>query len=219
MARALILAIKKPERIENIFNLSETGRRNPSELLRETLDHISRQPGFMELYQGNFNPPLPSLPELLSYPPGSLGLALGRHLEKYNLKTDFYPLVKGNAVQEYVIRRTRQTHDLWHVLAKFGADIPGEVGVQAFMLAQLRSPFSALLVVVGILHSIIYKPKVFHAVIESMFEGYRMGRECQPLIGLKLEEWLEENLEHLRLRLGIQIKENSVLLGEDMEPA
>jgi ubiquinone biosynthesis protein Coq4 len=42
-------------------------------------------------------------------------------------------------------QRTRQTHDLWHVLTGLGTDIPGEIALQAFTYEQLHHNFSRLI--------------------------------------------------------------------------
>ena len=48
---------------------------------------------------------------------------------------------KGELSREtYVIKRLRQTHDLWHVLTGIDLDVPGELELQAFTLLQMRVP-------------------------------------------------------------------------------
>lgn len=50
------------------------------------------------------------------------------------------------SLQEFIVHRLRETHDIVHVLIGFGTDPTGELGLQAFNLAQNRSPLAVMLI-------------------------------------------------------------------------
>ena len=55
--------------------------------------------------------------------------------------------------QEFIVHRLKETHDIVHVLTGFGVDGVGEIGLQAFNLAQNRSPLAVLLIFGGMLEN------------------------------------------------------------------
>lgn len=206
LANAFWNLVKDPAQTEQLFFILESARHNKSPQLHAALAFIFSQNGLSELYKERFNPQLPPVTDLLKLPECSLGHALGRHMSSNNLDFDFYPIADGTTKQEYVINRVRKMHDVWHVLTGFGVSIADEIGLQGFTLAQIRSPFSAMIIAGGILHAITRNPAIFHDLIDQLFYGYQMGSKCQPLTGVKIEDLLQENLDDLRVQLGIVAK-------------
>ena len=195
--------IKNPTQTEKIFFLSDKSRELPSKLLKPTLDYIMQQPGFKKLFDTNYDPPIVSLEELFSYPEGTLGHSLGVHLKTNNLELEFFPPTEGADVATYITRRVRRTHDLWHVLTGFDTSPAGEVALQAFTFAQLKAPFSALLIAISILHSLDRGQFMFLEIMEKIFLGHRVGSSCSSLIGIPLEQKLGEDVSKLRTHLGL----------------
>jgi ubiquinone biosynthesis protein COQ4 len=98
-------------------------------------------------------------------------------------------------------RRTRDIHDLWHILSGYGRDGLGEASLVAFSFAQtggLGWGFIALGAIVQAL-----KHREFGAV-RAIFEGWRRGRHAAWLLGEDYRHVLAEDLEAARRRLGIQ---------------
>lgn len=206
LANAFWNLVKDPAQTEQLFFILESARHHKSPLLQTALKSICSQKGLSELYEERFNPKLPPVADLLKLPENSFGHALGRHMSSNNLDFDFYPIADGTTEQEYAVNRIRKMHDLWHVLTGFGVSIADEIGLQGFTLAQIRSPFSAMIIAGGILHSITRKPVIFNDLIEQLFRGYQMGIECESLAAVKVENCLQEDLENLRVQFGIMAK-------------
>jgi ubiquinone biosynthesis protein COQ4 len=98
-------------------------------------------------------------------------------------------------------RRTRDIHDLWHVLSGYGRDGLGEASLVAFSFAQtggLGWGFIAMGATVQAL-----KRGEFGA-IRAIFEGWRRGRHAAWLLGEDYRRVLGEDLEAARGRLRIQ---------------
>lgn len=200
---AFFSLIKDPTQTDKIFFISDKSRSLPSKLLKQTLNYIMEQPGFRRLFESQYDPSIPSLNELLSYPEGSLGHSLGMHLKDNNLELDFFPPTEGTNEASYITRRVRRTHDIWHVLTGFDTSPAGEVALQAFTFAQLKAPFSALLIAVSILHSLDRGQSMFFEIMEKIFVGHRLGSVCVSLIGIPIEQRLGESLVKIREEFGL----------------
>ena len=76
-------------------------------------------------------------------PEGTLGREYARFLRDNGLTLDVFQRPTGAGIDPraaYLAQRLRQTHDIWHVVTGYQADVPGEVLLQAFTFAQLRGP-------------------------------------------------------------------------------
>lgn len=87
-------------------------------------------------------------------PEGSFGRAYQAHIERYDLdpgaliqlRRDTDPLhADRDGDLRWFIERSELIHDLWHVLAGYGADGLGEGALLAFSLAQRYTRSGALL--------------------------------------------------------------------------
>jgi ubiquinone biosynthesis protein COQ4 len=86
------------------------------------------------------------LHELQKLPAGTLGRVYADHMIALNLSPEFYEVLQIDNDDSYIMMRMRQTHDLWHMITGFDTSIPGELGLQGFMMSQSHSPSSALLI-------------------------------------------------------------------------
>lgn len=94
-------------------------------------------------------------------------------------------------------RRTRDIHDVWHVLTGYGRDPLGEACLVAFSYAQTRGPGWALIALGAALRA------RSRPVARAIWQGFRRGRSCVWLIGEDYERLLREPLEAARRRLGL----------------
>jgi ubiquinone biosynthesis protein COQ4 len=198
-----IRLVGNPLRTDLIFEMTELARKLKGPLSEVTMKQVKSQPGFTELYESGYAPPVPTLQELLRLPSGTFGREFAEHVRENNLDIDFFPKASGQGLEQFFVERARKSHDMWHVLTGYGAGVVGEIGLQSFSLAQLRSPISAIILSGGLLHTLLKAPLIYDSLIDHMFEGFEMGRTAKPLIGLPIETYLEEDLEQLRARLNI----------------
>jgi ubiquinone biosynthesis protein COQ4 len=94
--------------------------------------------------------PVPNLVELLTYPQDSLGCKFASHLVVNHFDPAFYRQREVKDDISYIALRRSQTHDIHHVVTGFGTDPAGELGLQAFQLAQLRSPIAIAILTAGL---------------------------------------------------------------------
>ena len=140
---------------------------------------------------------LPNLPE------GSLGRTYAEQLQRLGLTPE--SLIDPKPIttpEEYLTHRLRETHDIVHVLTGFGIDGPGELGLQAFNLAQLRSPLAVLLIFGGLL-SALQDDKPLEPLLNALARGFELGLKARCLITFKLEECWERPLADWRRELGL----------------
>jgi ubiquinone biosynthesis protein COQ4 len=96
-------------------------------------------------------------------------------------------------------RRTRDVHDIWHVLSGYGRDPLGEACLVAFSFAQTRGPGWALIALGAAL-----RPRGARQPYKrAIWEGYRRGRKAAWLLGQDYERLLDEPLEQARRRLNL----------------
>jgi ubiquinone biosynthesis protein COQ4 len=99
-------------------------------------------------------------------------------------------------------RRTRDIHDIWHILTGYRADEAlGEACLVSFSYAQTGGLGWALIGLGGVVKAI--RTPGGKPAIRAIWEGYRRGRRAAWLQGEDYERLLAEPLELARGRLGL----------------
>jgi len=96
-------------------------------------------------------------------------------------------------------RRTRDVHDIWHILSGYHRDGLGEACLVAFSYPQTKSLGWALMAVGAALRS----RGGDYPYIRAIWQGYQRGKASAWLLGEDYERLLNEPLEAARRRLGI----------------
>jgi ubiquinone biosynthesis protein COQ4 len=97
-------------------------------------------------------------------------------------------------------RRTRDAHDIWHVLSGYHRDGLGEACLVAFSYAQTRSLGWAFIAVGAALRSRGGRGRPY---IRAIWQGYRRGKAAIWLAGEDYEHLMNEPLDAARRRLDI----------------
>lgn len=133
-------------------------------------------------------------------PASTLGGAYVRHLDDNKLSADYQAAATrhiDDPDMAYLMRRFRQTHDVWHALLGIGVTGHEEVLVHWFTYGQLRLPVSALIMVFGTMKHLVLERR-WGALRHSMLEAYRAGRGAAPLLGVYWEDYWQEPLASVR---------------------
>jgi ubiquinone biosynthesis protein COQ4 len=119
------------------------------------------------------------LAQLAQLPEGTLGQAYAAFLTSRNLTPEVFvpPREVRDERARYLAQRLRQTHDLWHVLTGYDTDVIGEMELQAFMYAQLGTPFSLLVALLGMGRA---RPRSL-ALPGRVVAAYTRGKRAAPL--------------------------------------
>ncbi len=143
---------------------------------------------------------------LRELPETTLGGAYIKHLDQNGLSAD------SQATQthycddpeiSYLVRRFRQTHDVWHTLTGLGVQGHEEVIIHAFSMGQLNLPVSYLVVVFGTLKHIVLE-KRWPALQKGLRQAYDAGKNASALIPVIWEDHWNEPLDEVRLKFGVR---------------
>jgi ubiquinone biosynthesis protein Coq4 len=197
---ALAEFLREPDQLDSIFKLAQNMKQ--SDLASYMNDVLMADESMREMIAERWQPTHYSLQELQKLPEGTLGNAYASQLLALNLSPDDL-LPKGEIKTDfdYIQLRLRQTHDIIHVITGFKTNAAGEIGLQAFNLAQIKSPVSALIIFGGILSGLKRKSNSsLDDLLIALSKGFRMGEEAVTLQTQKLEAEWGTNLEELRKR-------------------
>ncbi len=142
------------------------------------------------------------LAALGALPHGTLGRAYADFLRERGLTPDVFerpPEEHRDPAVAYAILRVRQTHDLWHVVTGYTTDTANEVALQAFTYAQLGTPASAVLAVIGVLRGLPSRP----GLPLDVARAFRLGRHSRGLAAFPWEDHWSTPLAEVRAILGL----------------
>lgn len=163
-------------------------------------------------------------PEWLGqFAPGTVGAAYRGFLESTGFTAqglaDISNLEKAEVLQAHPYawlgRRTRDVHDIWHVLTGYSANEPGgEAGLVAFSYAQTGGLGWAAIALGAALRGISALKSL--EVPAMILEGYRNGRHAKWLLAEDYEALFAEPIEAARARLRIRTPGRYLALRERM---
>jgi len=140
-------------------------------------------------------------------PPGTLGHEYAAHLDRHGLSADSQAAPTGyvdDAEVAYLMRRFRQTHDVWHALTRLGTAGHEEVLIHAFSFGQLRLPVSAMIVFFGGVKHMVLEAR-WGALRHGLLDAWRSGREAAPLLPVYWERHWGKPMADVRARLGVHV--------------
>jgi len=139
-----------------------------------------------------------------SFPTGTVGAAYRDFVRSENLSAEGLAEIsrqRRGAVElrhpyAWFGRRTRDAHDLWHILSGYHRDGLGEACLVAFSYAQTGSLGWAVIAVGAAL-------KARKRGVKAIWQGYRRGAAAKWLQGEDYEKLMAEPLVDARRRLNI----------------
>ena len=143
-----------------------------------------------------------------SLPQGSVGAAYRGFVRAENLSAEGLAEVSRRGAFQFEEphpyawfgRRTRDVHDIWHILSGYGRDALGEACLVAFSYAQTGGLGWALIALGAASRARTGKA---HPYVQAIWQGYRRGRAAGWLLGEDYETLMAEPLEAARRRLGL----------------
>lgn len=143
-----------------------------------------------------------------SLPDGSVGAAYRRFIRTENISAEGLIEISregSKAVDEphpyaWMGRRTRDVHDIWHILTGYHRDGLGEACLVAFSYAQTKGLGWAL-IAAGAANRV--RGSKEHPYVKAIWQGYQRGKAAKWLLGQDYERLMAEPLDAARSRLGI----------------
>jgi ubiquinone biosynthesis protein COQ4 len=143
---------------------------------------------------------------LRALPASTLGGAYVRHLDDNGITAE-YQAARTQYIEDedmaYLMRRFRQTHDVWHALLGLGIAGHEEVIVHAFSWGQLQLPVSAMVLAGGTIKHFLLERR-WKALRYALREAYEIGREADPLLTVYWEKHFEQPLDDVRARYNLR---------------
>lgn len=161
-----------------------------------------------------------------SFAPGTVGQVYRDFIRSENLSAEGLAKVSRTGAQPveqrhpyaWFGRRTRDVHDIWHVLTGYHRDGLGEACLVAFSYAQTRGLGWAFIAVGAALR----RRGAQYPYRKAIWQGYQSGRRAAWLLGEDYERLLAEPLEAARRRLNLTpptIYHSIPAAARDPEPA
>lgn len=201
--RSIVCMVREPGNLDHIYDLEDSLRNTQASIL--AVEWLKTQPEVAQIIEERYIAPSPDIEALLQYPQDSLGYAYATYIRKAGFDPSFYRPIGVEDDISYVLLRSRQTHDIWHVVTGFNTDANGEIGLKAFELAQTRRNLAVFLVGAGMLAILATSPEALPNLLNQIILGYQMGVKAKPLFAQKWEENWEKPLFQWRSELGIQV--------------
>jgi ubiquinone biosynthesis protein COQ4 len=174
------------------------------ESVQMIVDRLTLQPQGQKAFANYFSLGAIDLAELYRLPAETLGHVYAEHMLSNQLK----PLQADLATtdHQFFVAHITETHDVWHVLTGSKTDILGEIQLEAFCVAQLEaSRFWLALLTKNLMKSVVYDIEAATAYMESMTNGWLMGRKAAPLFGINWSTLWTKPLAEIRNSLNIDI--------------
>ncbi len=199
--KGVLSLVKDPTQTESVYDI-EDGMKQ-SEAMKVATQHMLAEPEIAALAQEKYLAPIPDILTLLQCPIDSLGHAYATYISTSGFDPAFYRSMSIEDDTSYLLLRLRQTHDIWHVVTGFSTDVPGELGLKAFELAQTRRTMAGILIAGGFVKCLLQTPTELDLLLDRIAQGYRMGSRAKPLLAQKWEENWDRPLAAWRSELGL----------------
>jgi ubiquinone biosynthesis protein COQ4 len=126
---------------------------------------------------------------------------LGHEFVRYFRDNGIAPFVTTFPVAndvDYLSKRYRETHDLFHVITGYGTDEPGEMELQAFVLGNLGLRQAVLILAYSIPRRIKQEGfKDFGAYLGRLRAAYLRGRHSREMLSVRYEKLWEQPVSAL----------------------
>ena len=200
--KGFLMLLRDPKATDSVFEIVEGFRETAA--YRHAWEHVRSVPESAQIIEERYIPPTPDLKNLSALPEGTLGRVYADHMIRLGLDPAFFPKIEATDDIAFMMLRMREAHDIWHVVAGFATDVPGELGLQAFGLAQTHNPLSIALIGGGLLRTLKSATEL-DAIMNEVSRGWRRGREAAPFFAQRWEAGWELPIAEWRRDLGIEV--------------
>lgn len=198
IARAGWRLVKDPNRLDEVIAIADDLGNSPA--FDDILNHVRAQPGGAEVVRGRPRVRV-DLPRLRTLPAGSFGREVAAFMDARRLDPSALPHRPAPDDASWLRAHLYETHDLWHVATGFDTDVPGEVGLQAFYMAQFPARLASILLAIIFTNTFLYKFDERDARMSELVRGWQLGKQAAPLLGVRWDELWHVPLADVRARL------------------
>jgi ubiquinone biosynthesis protein Coq4 len=201
---SIVRLVRDPDRLDEVFELAES--MGDDAILAQMAAAFAEDPrgerALVEMPRiGRVD-----LKELRTLPEGTLGRTFAEHMIANGLDPAAIPSIESHDRLSYVRAHLYETHDVWHAVTGFKTDVAGELGLQAFGLAQFPSRLAALLIAGGLLHAVISRFDDRDARMRAIVRGWLLGMRAQKFFGVHWGEMWSLPIDEVRSELGVDLR-------------
>lgn len=199
-ARAFWRITMDPDRLNEVFELAYSLA--DDKVMSEMVDYVRRDPiGAQALAE---RPRLKvDLDELRHLPEGTLGRVFADKMIEQGLDPAAIPSLPSTDDKEFIQAHLFETHDVWHAVTGFGTDVPGELGLQAFYMAQLIGKLPTAILASGFLNTLLFNHDQRERRMDEIARGWQLGRKSRQLFGVRWDKLWSTPLVEVRRALGL----------------
>ena len=201
---AVVRLARDLKRLEQVFEINEhiVAMRTPADEQATLADFASHPAGAAALRERPRLGPV-DLERLRQLPAGTLGHAYVQFLDRNGITPESLPAIADASDMDYVLAHFYETHDLWHVLTGFEADPAGELGVQAFLLAQFRAFLPFFVISAVLVNTALYAYSDKARRLDAIARGWMLGRSATSIVGVDWGKYFEAPLADVQRQFGL----------------
>jgi ubiquinone biosynthesis protein COQ4 len=200
--RAFVRLVKDPTRLDEVFVLADSVE--TEEAAARVAEVFQTDPRSAKVLRERPRLGEVDLGRLSKLPDGTLGRVFADAMIRMKLDPKDILVPEHVASDfDFVRAHLRETHDIWHPVTGFDTDVAGELGLQAFYLAQFQAPLSALLLMVGFANTLFFGMEDRDRRMRAIVRGWMIGKRAEPFFGVRWAEMWETPLEDVRRKLRV----------------
>jgi ubiquinone biosynthesis protein Coq4 len=209
MARSIhsgLRIARDPNRLDEVFKLFDAGSKllEGSESAKRILASLKRDAPGVSAFRDR--PRLDvDLAQLRSLPVGTLGYEFAAHMDRLGLDPAALPKLEASDEFNYVVAYLYDTHDVWHVVTGFATDVAGELGLQAFYLAQFPATLAGMILLAGLANTLFLNFEDRDARMTAITRGWLLGKRASSLFGVRWSELWSTPLGEVRAQLRLDL--------------
>lgn len=200
IARAAARLIRDPNRLDEVIAMADELGDSPA--FTAIVRHVEALPGGAQAMAERPRVDL-DLPRLRAMPDGSFGRETARFLDARGLDPADLPRRPADDGTAWVRAHLYETHDLWHVVTGFDTDVAGELGLQAFYLAQFPARLAAAILAIAFTNTFLWGWDDRDRRMDAIALGWQLGKTARPFLAVRWAELWSLPLAEVRARLGV----------------
>jgi len=200
---SMVRLVRDPDRLDEVFALADAMAND--EILSQLAAAFAEDPRGARALVERPRIGRVDLQALRSLPEGTLGRTFAEHMIANGLDPAALPSLESHDAASFVRAHLYETHDVWHAVTGFKTDVAGELGLQAFGLAQFPSRLGALLIAGGLLHAAISRFDDRDARMREIVRGWLLGKRARKLFGMRWGEMWSRPIDEIRRELGLDL--------------
>jgi ubiquinone biosynthesis protein Coq4 len=203
---SLVRLIRDPNRLGEVFALADHMlAASPPERRAAIVASFRDLPDAHRVFADKPRLGAIDLDALAKLPKGTLGQVFAQHMRDNGLDPSAIPTIPSRTDLEFLHAHLYETHDVWHAVTGFTTDVAGELGLQAFYLAQTPGGLPPVILAGGLVNTLLFAMDQRNVRMREIVRGWLLGQRAKPFFGVRWSELWAVPLDEVRRRLGVDL--------------